>query len=199
MDVAPSTGSDTYTANGAIIENKGLEFTLSGTIVDKKGFKWSSRFLYAHNDNILVEMNGITKESAKFLDPSNIPIDQLSKFTFVSPGRPIGEFRGYSWARFGYGIIASDRDENGNTVYIDIDSVYAGQWKRNDVYVQRDGLPDVNWQTSDGEAAGYLWSGYSPNPDWTGSFYNEVKISNNISISAPVSYTHLTLPTKRIV
>ena len=32
----------------------------------------------------------------------------------------------------------------------------------------------------------YLWSGYSPNPDWTGSFYNEVKISNNISISALV-------------
>ena len=31
-----------------------------------------------------------------------------------------------------------------------------------------------------------LWSGYSPNPDWTGSFYNEVKISNNISISALV-------------
>ena len=96
----------------------------------KKGLKWSSRFLYAHNENMLVEMNGVTKESAKFLDPSNIPIDQLSKFTFVAPGRPIGEFRGYSWARFGYGIIASDRDENGNTVYIDIDSVYAGQWKK---------------------------------------------------------------------
>ena len=186
MDVAPSTGSDTYTANGAIIENKGLEFSLNGIIIDKKGFKWSSRFLYAHNENMLAEMNGVTKESSKYLDPSNIPIDQLSKFTFVAPGRPIGEFRGYSWARFGYGIIASDRDENGNTVYIDIDSVYAGQWKKNDVYVQRDGLPDVNWQTSDGEAAGYLWSGYSPNPDWTGSFYNEVKISNNISISALV-------------
>ena len=39
MDVAPSTGSDTYTANGAIIENKGLEFTLSGTIIDKKRSK----------------------------------------------------------------------------------------------------------------------------------------------------------------
>ena len=95
----------------------------------KKGL-WSSRFLYAHNENMLAEMNGVTKESSKYLDPSNIPIDQLSKFTFVAPGRPIGEFRGYSWARFGYGVIASDRDENGNTVYIDIDSVYAGQWKK---------------------------------------------------------------------
>jgi TonB-linked SusC/RagA family outer membrane protein len=186
MDVAPSTGSDTYTANGAIIENKGLEFSLNGNIIDKKGFKWASRFIYASNDNMLVEMNGITKESAQFLDPSNVPIDQLSKFTFVAPGHPIGEFRGYSWARFGYGIIATDRDEIGNTVSVNIDSVYAGIWERNDVYVQRDGYPDVNWQTSDGEAGGYLWSGYSPNPNWTGSLYNEIKISNNISISSLV-------------
>ena len=186
MDVAPSTGSDTYTANGAIIENKGLEFSLNGNIIDKKGFKWASRFIYASNDNMLVEMNGITKESAQFLDPSNVPIDQLSKFTFVAPGHPIGEFRGYSWARFGYGIIATDRDENGNILSVNIDSVYAGIWERNDVYVQRDGYPDVNWQTSDGEAGGYLWSGYSPNPNWTGSLYNEIKISNNISISSLV-------------
>jgi hypothetical protein len=186
MDVAPSTGSDTHTANGAIIENKGLEFSLNGNIIDKKGFKWASRFIYASNDNMLVEMNGITKESAQFLDPSNVPIDQLSKFTFVAPGHPIGEFRGYSWARFGYGIIATDRDENGNILSVNIDSVYAGIWERNDVYVQRDGYPDVNWQTSDGEAGGYLWSGYSPNPNWTGSLYNEIKISNNISISSLV-------------
>ena len=111
-------------------------------------------------------------------------IDQLSKFTFVSPGHPVGEFRGYSWARFGYGIIASDVDEDGNSVFVNIDSVYAGKWKRNDVYVQRDGKPDVSWKTSDGEVGGYLWSGYSPNPDWTGSFYNDIKISKNISISA---------------
>ena len=66
---------------------------------------------------MLVEMNGVTKESARFLDPSNIPIDQLSKFTFVAQGRLIGEFRGYSWARFGYGIIASDRDENKHCIH----------------------------------------------------------------------------------
>ena len=186
MDVAPSTGSDTYTANGAIIENKGIEFSINGNIVDKKGFRWSSRFIYSSNDNVLVEMNGVTKEAAQFLDPSNVPIDQLSKFTFVAPGHPIGEFRGYSWARFGYGIIATDRDESGNTIYVDIDSVYAGSWKKNDVYIQRDGKPDINWQTADGESGGYLWSGYSPNPDWTGSFYNELKISNNISISSLV-------------
>ena len=71
-----------------------------------------------------------------------------------------------------------------NTVYIDIDSVYAGQWKRNDVYVQF-GLPDVNWQTSDGEAAGYY--GVATVQTLIGQVVFIMKqISNNISISALV-------------
>ena len=184
MDVAPSTGSDTYTANGAVIENKGLEMTMSLNPVKKKTFSWSTRFLFAKNENLLLEMNGINQKTAALLSDSDIPIDQLSKFTFTSPGHQIGEFRGYSWARFGYGIIATDKDESGTTVYVNIDSVYSGKWKRNDVYIQRDGHPDINWQRADGSSGGYLWTGFSPNPDWTGSFYNEIKISNKIRISS---------------
>ncbi len=186
MDVAPSTGSDTYTANGAIIENKGLELTLNLNPIKKKKLNWSTRFLFSKNENLLLEMNGVTQESAEFLNESAIPIDQLSKFTFTSPGHQIGEFRGYSWARFGYGIIATDKDESGATIYVNIDSVYSGRWKRNDVYIQSDGHPDVNWQYADGSSGGYLWTGFSPNPDWTGSFYNEIKISNNIRVSSLV-------------
>jgi len=184
MDVAPSTGSDTYTANGAVIENKGLEMTLNGKLMEKKGFTWTTRFVYASNDNLLLEMNSITADEVGKLAPSNIPIDQLSKFTFTAPGRQIGEFRGYSWARFGHGIIATDKDEAGNTIYVNIDSVYAGKWRQNDVYIRSNGLPDVGWKNSNGSAGGYLWTGYSPNPDWTGSFNNEVKISNRIRLSA---------------
>ncbi len=186
MDMAPSTGSDRYTANGAVIRNKGLEMTVNGKIIEKKGLIWTSRFIYAHNNNLLMEMNGVTSEDVKNMEQSGVPIDQLSKFTFTAPGREIGEFRGYSWARFGHSIIATDTDEAGNTINVNIDSVYAGQWNQNDVYIRRNGLPDVGWRNSDGSSGGYLWSGYSPNPDWTGSFYNELKISNNIRISALV-------------
>ena len=133
-----------------------------------------------------MEMNGVTSEDVKNMEQSGVPIDQLSKFTFTAPGREIGEFRGYSWARFGHSIIATDTDEAGNTINVNIDSVYAGQWNQNDVYIRRNGLPDVGWRNSDGSSGVYLWSGYSPNPDWTGSFYNELKISNNIRISALV-------------
>ncbi|MCF7826784.1 MAG: SusC/RagA family TonB-linked outer membrane protein [Candidatus Marinimicrobia bacterium] len=190
MDVAPSTGSDMFTANGAIIENKGLELSLNGNLLERKNMMWTSRFLYAHNKNMLVEMNGITGESALLLDPANVPMDQLSKFTFTAPGHPIGEFRGYSWARFGYGMIATDKDENGQAILVDIDSVYAGQWQRNDVYIQRDGLPDVNWQNADGSSGGYVWSGYTPNPLWTGSVYNEFKLFNNFTISALIDISY---------
>ena len=44
MDVAPSTGSDTYTANGAVIENKGLEMTMFLNPVKKKS-KVSFRYI----------------------------------------------------------------------------------------------------------------------------------------------------------
>ncbi|MBT3230029.1 MAG: SusC/RagA family TonB-linked outer membrane protein [Candidatus Marinimicrobia bacterium] len=190
MDVAPSTGSNSLTANGAVIENKGFELSVNGNLMERKNFVWSSRFLYASNDNLLKEMNGITGESAALQDPSNLMMDQLSKFTFTAPGHSIGEFRGYSWARFGYGIIATDKDENGNTISVDIDSVYAGQWDRNDVYIQRDGRPDVNWKNADGTTGSYLWSGYTPNPVWTGSIYNEVKIFNNLTFSSLIDISY---------
>lgn len=184
MDVAPSTGSDILTANGAIIENMGLEFSLNVNLIQRKNLNWSARFLYSHNDNLLVEMNGIDSHAAAQLDPSNVPMIQLSKFTFTAPGHPVGEFRGYSWARFGYGIIATDTDENGQSILVNIDSAYAGKWKRNDVYIQRNGLPDINWQYADGSSGGYIWSGYSADPIWSGSIYNEIKVFNNLSFSA---------------
>ena len=190
MDVAPSTGSDRLTGNGAIIENKGIELALNGRLVENKNFAWTSRFLFAKNNNHLVEMNGIDAAAAALLNPANVPMDQQSKFTYTAPGHSLAEFRGYSWARFGYGMIATDFDESGHAILVNIDSVYAGQWKRNDVYIQRDGRPDVNWQTADGSSAGYIWSGYSPDPIWTGSLYNEFKLSNNFSISALVDISY---------
>ena len=46
LDVAPSTGSEVFTANGATIENKGMELTLSGIPVQRKNFTWSTRILF---------------------------------------------------------------------------------------------------------------------------------------------------------
>ena len=178
IDVIPSTGSDEQTANGAIIENKGLEFVINTNPIRKKNLSWSSRFIYASNTNMVLEMNGVSGDEAKNMDYSQVPSVGISKFSEVSPGHTLGEFRGYTWARFGYGITAKDFDENGNTVYINIDSVYAGQWKRNDVYIQRDGYPDTDWLNRE-----YVWTGYDPNPDWTGSFYNEVELFGKIKFS----------------
>ena len=192
MNVAPSTGSDTYTANGAVIENKGLEWILSGTVLERKNLVWSTRVLFSKNQSTLLEMGGVTAAEAARMDPhsSEVPIDQLSKFTFTAPGRTLGEFMGYSWARFGHGIIVTDRDNEGNAVYVNIDSVYDGQWKKNDVYVGRDGLPILNWGFSDGSSRDYLWTGYSPNPDWTGSIYNEIRLSEKLRLSSLVDISY---------
>ena len=192
VDVAPSTGSETFTANGAIIQNKGFELSLSGALIKKKPLSWNTRILYAKNQNKLLEMAGVSAKQAGSIGPysTSLPTDQLSKFTFTAPGRTLGEFKGYSWARFGHGIKVTDKDLEGNTIYINIDSVYSGQWKKNDVYVGVDGAPILNWSFSDGATRDYLWTGYSPNPEWTGSFYNEVKLSNKISLSSLVDINY---------
>ena len=192
LNVAPSTGSEVFTANGAIIENKGLELTFSGIPIQRKDFSWSTRILYSKNNNKLLEMAGVTADDALKIDPYSLalPVDQLSKFTFTAPGRALGEFMGYSWARFGHNIVATDRDAEGRTIYVNIDSVYNGQWKKNDVYVGAEGAPILNWSFIDGSSRDYLWTGYSPNPVWTGSIYNQIKIFRRLSFSSLIEISH---------
>jgi hypothetical protein len=57
-----------------------------------------------------------------------------------------------------------------------IDELYAGQWKKNDVYVGEDGWP-IEYDQE-------VWSGFSPNPDWTGSIRNEFTLFRDFTVSA---------------
>ena len=48
-------------------------------------------------------------------------------------------------------------------------------WNKNDVYIASNGLPIMYSEK--------IWSGYAPNPDWTGSFYNEWNLGKKIQIT----------------
>ncbi|SFT37696.1 TonB-linked outer membrane protein, SusC/RagA family [Algoriphagus locisalis] len=50
LNLAPSTGVNTTPSNEAELQNKGLELSLSGTLVDNSNFRWFSRILYWQND-----------------------------------------------------------------------------------------------------------------------------------------------------
>ncbi len=173
IDVIPSTGADEMTANGASIQNNGLEFTIDYRVLDGKRFKLDSKFIYASNKNTVLEMNGVDGEMAKAMDPSLVPSRGIAKFSEVSPGHEYAEFKVLSWARFGHGL-AVDHDLDINTPDVAIDTLDY-DWKKNDVYIGKNGLPIMYSEK--------IWSGYAPNPDWTGSFFNEIKLGKKIKLS----------------
>ena len=174
IDVIPSTGADEMTANGASIQNKGLELTIDYRVLDRERLKWESKFIYASNKNTVLEMNGVDGEMAKLMDPNLVPSRGIAKFSEVSPGHEYAEFKVLSWSRFGHGLII-DHDLDINTPDVNIDTLSGYSWNKNDVYVAKNGLPLMYSEK--------IWSGYAPNPAWTGSFYNELKIGNKLQLS----------------
>ena len=68
-----------------------------------------------------------------------------------------------------------DHDLNINTPDVNIDTLKDYSWSKNDVYVAKNGLPIMYSQK--------IWSGFAPNPDWTGSFFNELSIGKKLKIS----------------
>ena len=174
IDVIPSTGADEMTANGASIQNNGLELTMDYRVLDRQRLKWETKFIYASNRNTVLQMNGVDGDMAKTMEPNLVPSRGIAKFSEVSPGHEYAEFKVLSWARFGHSL-AVDHDLNINTPDVNIDTLSGYNWKKNDVYIGKNGLPIMYSEK--------IWSGYAPNPDWTGSFFNDIKIGKKIKLS----------------
>ncbi|MDQ7064733.1 MAG: SusC/RagA family TonB-linked outer membrane protein [candidate division KSB1 bacterium] len=174
LNVVPSTGFFSQTANAAVIENKGLEITLDLNPIRTRNFNWDISINYARNRNMVLEMAGITAEDIK-KDPSKEIWEQVGRWAYASPGHPLGEMRLQSWVRFGYGLKV---EENGQLV--DIDEKYKGQWKKGDVYIAEDGYPIMHTDR--------LWSGFDPNPDWTGGIRNEFRLFRNLTITTLLDF-----------
>jgi TonB-linked SusC/RagA family outer membrane protein len=169
LNLVPATGFFSYTANAAVIENKGWEITLDVNPIRKRNFSWTVGFNFATNDNKVLEMGGVTLADIQ-RDPTKDIFEQIGRWAYASPGRPLGAMRLQSWVRFGYG---SSVTEGGQLV--EIDKKYSG-WKKGDVYVTANGKPimsTTNYPTD-----------FHPNPDWTGGLRNEFKLFNNLTVSA---------------
>ena len=86
----PTGAHKNMTTNIGIVNNRGIEASLTTVNVETKDWRWETTFTYAKNKNTLIDINGDAKE---------LPADLL----FV--GRPINVLYNYEWD----GII-SDRD-----------------------------------------------------------------------------------------
>lgn len=76
-----SSGFLSIQSNIGKLENKGLEFGLTGVIIDKKDFSWSSNLNLSFNKNKVLEISG-NPFAAGFA-------------SWVAPGGSLGDFRGY--------------------------------------------------------------------------------------------------------
>ena len=65
VSLPPTSGVSSYTANIGQTQNKGIEFTLNGTIVDggRDGFRWDAGFnVYANNNKLVALASGETRD-----------------------------------------------------------------------------------------------------------------------------------------
>lgn len=85
-----TTGYNTYTQNIASLTNEGIELTVGGTILNKKGLRWSVDGNIAFNRNRVDKLTGASDD---FLDVNQVG---GSSYLFrIQAGKPIGQFYGY--------------------------------------------------------------------------------------------------------
>lgn len=166
LPVAPSTGFLRQIKNGGQISNKGVEINLDFQPISTKDVKWDVGLVWAKNKNNVDRLDGAEYVFLQGFETS----------CYAQEGYAMSIFRGSDFVRFGRGSIVTD--ENGNS--INIDHAYSG-WGNGDLYIAEDGFPIYD---PEDRIIG------DPNPDWTGSIENSVKLFNKFTISALVDIKH---------
>lgn len=98
-----TTGFASVLRNIGAVSNKGIEFELSGVIIDKKDLKWNVAANIAHNKNEVVSLGDATQLIPDF---SGIGTLQYLNPLIVRVGQPLGTFYGYKFK----GIVQSNTD-----------------------------------------------------------------------------------------
>jgi TonB-dependent starch-binding outer membrane protein SusC len=118
-------------ANGGEISNKGIEFTITATLMQKNGFSWNSTVNLAHNKNEIVSLS-----NSKFAGGDSTLITQPdgggqtgSKLQILKAGKPLGQFFTLEYAGKNAQGVSQYYDKNGNLTTnpaIGVDYHYAG-------------------------------------------------------------------------
>jgi len=98
--LAPTSGFSNYVANAGVIENKGVELTLSAAwIRHPEGFSWSSNFLWSAYRNKVLDLAGAQYVFlAGFTDGSSV----------ATKGLPLGTLWGTYWQQNPNGSLFTD-------------------------------------------------------------------------------------------
>ena len=100
-------GFSTYTINNGEMTNKGIEVSLSGTIIKTPSFSWDATLLYAHNKN---EVTYVNVEAPVYY----LQLDYPSAFPRV--GNDFNSIYGYKWAGLSSSGLPQVNDAAGDAV-----------------------------------------------------------------------------------
>jgi len=198
LPVAPSSGFFNRFANAAEFSNKGWELSATANVVETDMIGWDINGQWARNRSCTRDLagaeeftlNGFTSARSSVVAPSAVE-NQYTDCSFQKDGAtvygyPIGVLYGDDFVRFGNGSV----DDWG----VDIDAERAAGTAG---YA---GAPDGAIYIG-GPTGSAVWDPYyngypqydpqfrvigDPNPDWTASFRNNIRIGDNLRISALV-------------
>jgi TonB-linked SusC/RagA family outer membrane protein len=179
LQIPSQSGFRTAPVNAGIIENTGIEVSISGDIIRDSKFRWSTNFNWTRNITTLEEI-GLNE----FLDSPSIGTNLFGiSASRTYPGDEIGQYIGYNVV----GLIQPDdlvdyqngdftirNGDDGNPLYVTTGNGEAdntpGMWKFEDV--NGDGIINIEDRTVIG----------NPNPDfffgWNNTFsYGKFRLS----------------------
>jgi TonB-linked SusC/RagA family outer membrane protein len=183
VDVPTSTGFFGKFDNAAEFWNSGWEVSATANIVETDMIGWDLSAQWAKNESCTRDLagtqefslTGFTGSTNSVVAPTLVE-DEWTTCSFSDDldedgtsetyyGYPIGVHYMNDFVRFGRGEF------DGTT---SIDAAYTG-WNAGDVYLGADGFP---------RQSGQSWVVGDANPDWTASFRNNVRIGDNLRLSA---------------
>ncbi|HEU5208023.1 MAG TPA: TonB-dependent receptor [Longimicrobiales bacterium] len=158
-----SSGFTSQYQNIGEVSNKGVELTLNALAIESDNFSWSSRVIYSHNRNKVVDLGAAT-DSVNY-----------AYLNYVVEGEPIGVFYGAYYPR----------DEQGNIIYFprvgtSNTPIYDASICGTELNVELGCLPTRARDESGRVLTKKLGD---PNPDFTLSWGNDFQFGNNVELS----------------
>ncbi|KRB59964.1 TonB-dependent receptor [Flavobacterium sp. Root186] len=121
----------TIVANGGTMSNKGIEVSLSATVVKTADFSWTTNLNLAHNKNEIVKLTSpffVGGDSIRRVQPDGGG-QTGSTLQIFKEGKPLGQFFTLKYAGKNAAGVSQYYDKNGNlttTPLIGVDYHYAG-------------------------------------------------------------------------
>jgi len=116
-------GGGDYLRNIGSVENKGLEFLLTGTPIATGKLRWTSNFNISFNRNKVLDLGGLDNVIVNGVGSA------LSNASILRVGRPLGEFYGYkflgTWKTSEADQAAQYGMKPGDAKYVDVNGDHA--------------------------------------------------------------------------